>query len=246
MAAGPETDAHILLADISGYTRFLNANRVTLAHATQIVSALLEAVIAAAPAPVRPHKIEGDAVLLAAWGKGADAAAPLAPAAFFQAFYRRRAALAAANSCPCEACRQIPDLDLKVIAHHGRLLRHRVGRFEELAGPDLILAHRLLKNRVAARRYLLTSAEAWTRFTAEHPAFAGLPVERWEEECEGLGAVPVVVVREAGLLPEPPPPSPAGRGAKLADFIWKHAVLLPLLGPWLLARGRARLAPGPR
>ncbi|OIQ97163.1 hypothetical protein GALL_208630 [mine drainage metagenome] len=243
MRARPETDAHILLADISGYTRFLHANRLTLAHATQIVSALLEAVIAAAPRPMRPHKLEGDAVLLAAWGEGADAAAPLAPAAFFQAFYRRRAALAAANTCPCEACRQIPDLDLKIIAHHGRLLRHRVGRFEELAGPDLILAHRLLKNRVQGRRYLLCSAEAW-RVVGGHAMFAGLPVERWEEDCEGLGAVPVVVLREAAPLLGQPLPQAAGRWAKTSDFIWKHVVLLPLLGPWLLARGRRRLAPG--
>lgn len=233
-----EVDAHILLADISGYTRFLKANTVTLRHATQIVSMLLEAVIAAAEKPVHPNKIEGDAVLfVAAAGKTpTDAAAWTSIGRFFQAFYAQRAMLEAENTCPCEACRGIDRLNLKVISHHGRLLRHKVRDFEEVSGIDLIVAHRLLKNQVEGSRYLLASEAAWSRYGADHP------VDRHVEDCEGVGEVPVVVLHDAaGRLVQDLPPPAVSPLRRLADWWRKHVVLLPLLGPWLMSRGEQRL-----
>ncbi len=45
----------------------------------------------------------------------------------------------------------MPRLDLKVIAHHGSVVRHRIAGREELVGSDVIVAHRLLKNHVVER-----------------------------------------------------------------------------------------------
>jgi hypothetical protein len=42
-------------------------------------------------------------------------------------------------------------LDLKSVSHHGELVRHKMAGREELAGRDVILIHRLLKNGVNER-----------------------------------------------------------------------------------------------
>jgi class 3 adenylate cyclase len=233
-----EVDAHILLADISGYTRFLKANKVSLRHATQIVSTLLEAVMTAAEKPVHANKVEGDAVLFVAPKDkgGEDEAAWTSIGRFFQAFYARRAELQDANSCPCEACRGIHKLELKVISHHGKLLRHRVRKFEEVSGFDLVIAHRLMKNQVEGSRYLLSSEAAWDRYGS------AIAVDRHVEDCEGVGEVPVVVLRDAAdLLTQALPPRKVTFVCKLKDWWNKHVVLIPILGSWLMARDEDHL-----
>jgi hypothetical protein len=69
-------------------------------------------------------------------------------AAYF-AFRRRQDAIDRATQCDCNACVLIPRLDLKFVAHHGAFGRQHVAGGEDLSGPDVILVHRLLKNRVA-------------------------------------------------------------------------------------------------
>jgi Protein of unknown function (DUF2652) len=49
-------------------------------------------------------------------------------------------------TCTCNSCARIHDLDLKFVIHHGDYVIHRIANQEELAGPDVIVAHRLLKN----------------------------------------------------------------------------------------------------
>lgn len=52
-------------------------------------------------------------------------------------------------------------LDLKFVAHHGEFIKQRMGGRDELAGRDVILVHRLLKNgvkdRLGDRAYALFS-----------------------------------------------------------------------------------------
>ena len=45
----------------------------------------------------------------------------------------------------------MPRLDLKIVVHHGSVIRHRIAGREELVGSDVIVAHRLLKNHVVER-----------------------------------------------------------------------------------------------
>ena len=52
-------------------------------------------------------------------------------------------------------------LDVKFVVHHGEFIRQKMSGREELAGRDVILVHRLLKNEVGktfgARAYALYS-----------------------------------------------------------------------------------------
>lgn len=63
-------------------------------------------------------------------------------------------------------------LHLKLIVHYGSFLRQAVGGRPRVAGPDVVLAHRLLKNRVAGRAYALLSDPAAERLGID-PVLAG-------------------------------------------------------------------------
>jgi hypothetical protein len=52
-------------------------------------------------------------------------------------------------SCQCDACVRVATLDLKFVLHAGSYVIHSVGGSRELAGSDVVIAHRLLKNRAA-------------------------------------------------------------------------------------------------
>ena len=53
------------------------------------------------------------------------------------------------TTCRCAACESIGSLDLKFVAHYGTYAIESEGDREDAAGPDVILAHRLLKNTVS-------------------------------------------------------------------------------------------------
>src|SRR5262249_61934797 len=65
MASNPsERDVVIVLADISGYTRFILDNQVEAVRGQLCISVLLEAVLREVRIPLHLQKIEGDAVFL--------------------------------------------------------------------------------------------------------------------------------------------------------------------------------------
>ena len=147
-AAIRQTESGCLaLADISGYTSYLAG--AELDHAQDVLEDLTNTVVQALAPPMTLSKVEGDAVFVYLPGNRVDASMLLdtLDAAYF-AFRRRQDAIDRATSCDCNACVLIPRLDLKFVAHHGRFGRQRVAGGEELSGSDVILVHRLLKNRV--------------------------------------------------------------------------------------------------
>ena len=180
-------DGTLVLADISGFTAFVTATE--LEHAPQIIGTLLEAVMRRLSPPLEIQEVEGDAV----FALGPDGA--LQPPArlldvldsAFVAFKEVQRELAADESCSCGACRSVESLDLKFVAHHGRFLRHAVGGRAQVAGVDVILAHRLLKNGVTASRAYVLLTDALLGWLDVNPTELGL-VER-VESYEHLGEV---------------------------------------------------------
>jgi len=53
------------------------------------------------------------------------------------------------TTCPCSACAAIGSLDLKFVCHYGSFVIDTEAGGVDLAGPDVILVHRLLKNTVS-------------------------------------------------------------------------------------------------
>ena len=136
-----------LIADISGYTRYLAD--VELDHAQDILADLIGTVVTALRPNFRLAKLEGDAAFTYMNAEKVDGSMLLdtIERCYF-GFRRRRRDVRHATSCECNACAQIPDLDLKFVVHHGLAMHQKVAGREELLGSDVIVAHRLLKNEV--------------------------------------------------------------------------------------------------
>ena len=126
----------LMLVDISGYTRFMVSHDKELRHSSMIVGALLESLLGQVDVPLRVSRIEGDALFLYAvkssdeevWRRGsADLVERLL--ALFEVFAERLVEVGAYSVCNCDACAEVGDLKLKIIAHSGEaLLTSEIGR----------------------------------------------------------------------------------------------------------------------
>src|SRR5438552_3149870 len=115
------------------------------------------------------------------------------------AFRGRQRELQADDSCSCNACRNVGNLDLKIVAHHGRFLRQMVGDRSQAAGVNVVLAHRLLKNSVGRRAYILLT-EAALRWAGLDADLTGLDAHT--ERYEHFGDVRYFV-RDLDTIPAP-------------------------------------------
>jgi hypothetical protein len=106
----------------------------------------------------------------------------------YVAFRDRQASIKRATTCTCNACRNIPSLDLKFILHHGDYIIQHVRNITELVGSDVNLVHRLLKNRLTES----TGLRAYAMLTEQCLAHLKLDLETAHvlvEEYEHLGQV---------------------------------------------------------
>ncbi len=188
-------DVLLMIADISGYTRFMVSNARSLTHSQTIIAELIQTIIEQVEVPLEIAKLEGDAVFL--YGIKGDAGvwqekkAKIGEKliAFFRAFSERVSTLTQSTHCQCNACQNIEKLKLKLIVHSGEALFHRVGKFEELAGVDVILVHRLLKNSLQSDQYILMTTQGFQDLEFPNP----IGVVHGEEEYEEFGKVKVLV-----------------------------------------------------
>ncbi len=179
----------LLIADISGYTRYLAG--VELDHAQDILADLIGTVVTALRPTFRLAKLEGDAAFVFAPAGKLDASLLLdtIERCYF-GFRRRRRDVRQATECTCNACVRIPDLNLKFVVHHGLALRQRIAGREELLGSDVIVVHRLLKNEVVERLGIAAYAvltQACVDAMALDPSALGM--QPLSETYEHLGEV---------------------------------------------------------
>jgi hypothetical protein len=84
------------------------------------------------------------------------------------------------TTCTCRACQSIPILDLKFILHYGDFVVQNISGTRELAGSDVNLTHRLLKNHVAEN----TGWRAYALFTQKSLERMQLPADGLAESTE--------------------------------------------------------------
>jgi class 3 adenylate cyclase len=182
-----ERDVFLIIADISGYTHFMVAQRTALVHAQLIISELTKAIIKQVEIPLEISKLEGDAVFLYAVVDDPKSRDDLRREigrklkVFLTAFSEKLQELSQSNTCHCEACTNINQLNLKIVVHSGQAFFYELGRFQELSGVDVIIVHRLLKNSVPAKQYILMTAAAYQglQVAVDSPVTPG--VETYEE-----------------------------------------------------------------
>ncbi len=192
----------LILADISGYTRFMLASQLALVHGQQVITQLIEAILREVEIPLQVKEIEGDAVFLYAahpgdresWNQVCEEVGRKLMR-FFEVFSAALVAESESTLCPCSVCRNLAGLKLKIVVHSGEALFHSIGRFADISGVDVILAHRLLKNSVASDEYILMTEPAYRdlRFPTE------LEVRQGSERYEGFPPIVTFVHLLSGV-----------------------------------------------
>lgn len=156
----PAVNGLLVMADISGYTAFVSGTEHE--HSREILAELIENIARSFGGKLSIDQVEGDALCCTTERTDVEVADWLRET--FATFHRRLRDMRAATTCPCNACQMIGNLGLKFIVHRGTYSRQTVAGVVQLHGTDVNLVHRLLKNTVPLREYLLASRgalEAW-------------------------------------------------------------------------------------
>jgi hypothetical protein len=174
------------LADISGYTSFLQ--NVAPAHrdgafaggripdAYALLSDLLDGIVGRLAPPFTLSKLEGDAVFAYAEDAGQLPRGAAMLACFTECYGDFRHRLDQAHgiwACRCDACSQIDRLDLKFVLHAGPFVIQPIAGKLELVGPEVVMAHRLLKTGAVA----LVGHGAYALITQVAAALLDVPTE---------------------------------------------------------------------
>jgi hypothetical protein len=181
--------ALLLIADIGGYTEYMQYHRSILGHAEAATNRMLDKVVGAARG-FDLIEIEGDAAFVSREIDGMDGPATLATVtqaaiAMHRAFHEQRR-LIELNMCPCGSCTQTSALRLKFVAHVGEVATQTIKRRRKLVGIDVIYVHRLLKNPVQVPEYVLVSEELY-RGGGTAPSEPAM--QELTQELEGIGPV---------------------------------------------------------
>ena len=154
---------YLIIADISGYTSFVA--KTELEHSQEILSELLELLVRRFQPTMTISKLEGDAVFVYAPEEIFVRSETLIDfiESIYVAFRDKQLSMKRSTTCTCNACSNIPSLDLKFFIHCGDYIQQTIANIKELIGSDVNLVHRLTKNHVTEE----TGWRAYMMFT-EH------------------------------------------------------------------------------
>ena len=232
--------ALLLIADIGGYTEYMQFHRSILGHAEAATNRMLDKVVRAARG-FDLIEIEGDAAFLSRAigdkdGPAALATVTQAAIAMHRAFHEQRR-LIELNMCPCGSCTQTSALRLKFVAHVGEVATQTIKRRRKLVGIDVIHVHRLLKNSVPLPEYVLVSEELY-RDGGTAPSEPAM--QELTQELEGIGPVRTYFINVQDI---------AAPLASPADPSWPRRIggTLGMVGrglPYIVRRRRAMAPAG--
>jgi len=139
---------YLFITDITGYTEFLTQSE--LDHAKEILDALFDSILRHLDPPMVISGTQGDAIVCY-FPENAFAQPQSIIEGMEHIYYdfQRQLSLMDLNTtCTCKACANMTTLDLKVFLHYGQYMLQQIGDRWDLQGADIILIHRLMKNKV--------------------------------------------------------------------------------------------------
>ncbi|WP_299216299.1 DUF2652 domain-containing protein [uncultured Aquimarina sp.] len=158
------TPTLLCIPDISGFTEFMSSTNIELS--SKVIPSLLNRVIYANKLDLKVSEIEGDAILFYRTG-------PLPTFTelvyqcrlFYTEFYEQLKILHKQYKNTKEG-NNIPEmLGLKIVLHYGQEISAvPIGKNIKLMGEDVIIAHRLLKNKIPIDEYILLSEDLLSEF----------------------------------------------------------------------------------
>lgn len=184
----------LLISDISGYTTYLNESE--LEHAKETLTDLLQLLVEKTRPPLVISRLAGDAVisycLRDSFILGQTFVESIEDS--YVAFRKAINLMVLNNTCQCNACMNVNQLDLKFFVHHGQFAIQHIGGHDELVGPNVNIIHRLLKNSVSEetglKAYTLYTTAAWDRLDLGAP---GKGLIRHREVYEDVGAIEALI-----------------------------------------------------
>ena len=174
-----------------------------MVHSQIIIRDLINTIISEIKAPMQLIRLEGDAIFLYV-----DKGDPLVRwelvqptlldilITFFRVFSNKITELTLHKICTCNACSNVDQLKLKIVAHSGKTMFFNINDILELSGTAPILVHRLLKNSINSDEYVLMTESALDDLMVSKD-----DVESGTENYEELGTINTFIYY-------PPPPEP--------------------------------------
>jgi uncharacterized protein YndB with AHSA1/START domain len=184
-------NGYLMIADISGYTAFLTSSEQD--HANPILQSLLTSLVEQVGDPLHFWRMDGDAVLAYSTRQEFPSGEVFLTICenFYNAFAARQTDIIANTTCPCRACANVGNLDLKIIAHYGSFEEMKFGPMTDISGSDVILVHRMAKTDVK----LATGIRSYALFSeaAVEAMDIGAALTPYSQEIEHFGNVSMKV-----------------------------------------------------
>ena len=189
----PTQHGYLIIADISGYTSFVA--KTELEHSQEILTELLELLITRFQPLMTISKLEGDAVFVYGPEEIFVRSETLIDfiESIYVAFRDKQLSMKRSTTCTCNACRNLPSLDLKFFIHCGDYIQQTITNIKELVGSDVNLVHRLTKNHVTEA----TGWRAYMMFTEpclDHNGLSLADAHVQMETYESLGEIRTLTI----------------------------------------------------
>jgi hypothetical protein len=146
--------AFLYIPDISGYTQFINSTNIK--YSRKLIHELLEIIVDSNILNLKIAEIQGDAILFYKLGTppSINKLESQAKRTFLN-FQERLEEM----RMKYDLLRKAPDLSLKIIVHFGIIGTMEIKNIVKLLGSDMVLAHRILKNNIKEKEYLLMTSQ---------------------------------------------------------------------------------------
>jgi len=145
--------ALIMIPDISGFTQYIN--NADLSHSQVRIASLLEAILESNILGLHVSEIEGDAILFYSMNNTSTYDQIIEQCKLMFTRFHEKLKEFEGSGCQCGSCHKLQKLTLKFILHFGQLGSVMVQDYCKLYGKDMIIAHRLLKNKILTKEYIL-------------------------------------------------------------------------------------------
>lgn len=146
-------NAVILIPDISGFTEYVVNSEPE--HSQDKIAQLLESILDNNILNFEVSEIEGDAILFYSLRFPHSGSEIIEQCKLMFSEFHKKIMELRSDGCNCSSCKMLDVLSLKFIVHYGVLGSIMVKKYCKLFGKDLIIAHRLLKNNINSKEYIL-------------------------------------------------------------------------------------------
>jgi len=176
----------LFIPDISGFTKFVKQTEIQ--HSGHIISELLEILIDSDELDMTVSEIEGDAILFYINDEVPSIDKIIRQTRkMFINFHNHLRYYETRRVCNCGACCTAAQLELKIVAHSGDLGFINVKNKRKPHGHEVILVHRLLKNSIAEKEYLLMT-DALIK-NEEELSLKKIDLKKGSTNYDGLGEI---------------------------------------------------------